>query len=137
MDNPSSNPVIDRIKKINKWNRAVTISTFDFATLYTKIPQKLLIDALNEVVDFTFEGGIANAVYINSFGASWRNSYDARSYKKNDIKKALKYFIENAYFQVTEMVFRWKIGIPIGSDPAPFLRTFSSIYMKVNLLKIF
>ena len=66
----NSNPVIDRIEKINNRNKAVTISTFDFATLYTKIPHKLLIDALNEVVDFAFEGGIANAVYINSFGAS-------------------------------------------------------------------
>ena len=134
----NSNPVVDRIEKINNRNKAATISTFDFATLYTKIPHELLIDALNEVVDFAFEGGIANAVYINSFGASWRNSSDARSYRKSDIKKALKYSIENAYFQVGDMVFRQKIGIPIGSDPAPFFANlFLYIYMKVNLLKIF
>ena len=116
----NSNPVIERINKINSRKKAKTIATFDFATLYTKIPHELLIEALNSIVDFAFKGGLANAVYVNKYGASWRNSAGARVYKICDIKKALKYSIENAYFQAGNLVFRQKIGIPIGSDPAPF-----------------
>ena len=124
----NSNPVIERIGKINKRNKAISITTFDFATLYTKIPHALLIEALNDIVDFAFQGGVANAVYINKYGASWRNSADARAYTKNDIKKALKYSIENAYFQVGNTVLRQKIGIPIGSDPAPF---FANLFLYI------
>ena len=45
---------IDRIGKINKRNKAKSIMTFDFSTLYTKIPHNLLIQALNEIIDFCF-----------------------------------------------------------------------------------
>ena len=124
----NSNPVIERINKINNRNKAKTIATFDFATLYTKIPHQLLIDALDNIVDFAFKGGIADAVYINKYGASWRKSTGARIYKNNDIKSALKYSIENAYFQVGNTVLRQKIGIPIGSDPAPF---FANLFLYV------
>ena len=120
--------MIERIDKINKRNKAKSISTFDFATLYTKIPHELLIEALNDIVDFAFKGGVANAVYINTYGASWRKSADARIYKKSDIKKAFKYSIENAYFQVGNTVLRQKIGIPIGSDPAPF---FANLFLYI------
>ena len=48
--------------------------------------------------------------------------------KKQDIKNALKYSIENAYFQVGNTVLRQKVGIPIGSDPAPF---FANLFLYI------
>ena len=38
-----------------------------------------------------------------------------------DIKSVLNYVIDNAFFQVGNKVFRQIIGIPMGSDPAPFI----------------
>ena len=38
-----------------------------------------------------------------------------------DIKSVLEYVIYNAYFQIGDKVFRQIIGIPMGSDPAPFI----------------
>ena len=74
--------------------------TFDFTTLYTKIPHNLRIDALNEIVDFCFDGGKSDAIYVNDFGAYWRNTKNARTYSKKSIKRALnKYAIENAFFK--------------------------------------
>ena len=67
-------PLIDRIGKINKRNKAKSIMTFDFSTLYTKIPHNLLIQALNEIIDFCFKGGISNAVYVKEDRVSWRKS---------------------------------------------------------------
>ena len=84
----NNTPLIDRIGKINKRNKSKSIMTFDFSTLYTKIPHDLLIQA---------------------------------------------------YIHVGNKVFRQKIGIPIGSDPAPF---FANLFLYVyeskfifNLLK--
>ena len=125
----NSEPLIDRIYKINKRKKAHSVMTFDFTTLYTKIPHNLLIEALNEIVDFCFEGGNSDAVYVNEFGAYWRNSKSTRAFNKVSIKRALKFAIENAYFQVGDMVFRQKIGIPMGSDPAPF---FANLFLYVH-----
>ena len=35
----NNKPVVDHINKINSKKKAVSIRTFDFSTLYTKIPQ--------------------------------------------------------------------------------------------------
>ena len=48
--------VIKSINKLNKQNSAKSINTFDFSTLYTKIPHARLLDVLNELVDFCFQG---------------------------------------------------------------------------------
>ena len=48
---------LECIKKINKRKNAKQISTFDFSTLYTKIPHDKLLDILYKVVDFVFKGG--------------------------------------------------------------------------------
>ena len=40
---------------------------------------------------------------------------------KKDIKKVLEFIMNNAYFQVNNQVFQQVIGIPMGSDPAPFV----------------
>ena len=48
----NNSPVVERIDKINKKKQAVSVRTFDFSTLYTKIPHHLLRDALFEIVDF-------------------------------------------------------------------------------------
>ena len=42
-------------------------------------------------------------------------------YTMEDIKSVLEYVIDNAFFQVGDKVFRQIIGIPMGSDPAPFI----------------
>jgi len=36
------------------------------------------------------------------------------------LKAAIKYLLDNSYFTLGENIFRQIIGIPMGSDPAPF-----------------
>ena len=43
----NSKPVIDKLNVINTRKRARSISTYDFSTLYTKIPHYDLINELN------------------------------------------------------------------------------------------
>ena len=48
-------PEISSIKKLNKRKAAISMSTFDFSTLYTKIPHGKLLYVLNEITDFAFD----------------------------------------------------------------------------------
>ena len=41
-------------------------------------------------------------------------------FQLNDIIECVKFLIENAYFRVGKSIYRQIIGIPMGSDPAPF-----------------
>ena len=53
----NSKPVLDRLTEINTCKKAKTISTFDFSTLYTKLPHGNLIEVMNKLIDFVFNGG--------------------------------------------------------------------------------
>ena len=118
----NNKPVVDRINKINSKKKAVSIRTFDFSTLYTKIPHDLLKKALFEIVDFVFKGGISKGVYVTDRGAFWKMpSKGHRMYSKQSIKAVFDFVIDNAFFQVGSKMFRQIIGIPMGSDPAPFI----------------
>ena len=62
---------------------------------------------------------MSHGVYITSKGAFWRKpAADFRFYSKKDIKEVMDYIIDNAYFQVSNKIFRQIKGIPLGSDPA-------------------
>ena len=115
--------VIKAIQKINKRNSAKSINTFDFSTLYTKIPHEKLLDVLNEIVDFCFQGGTHEKVSINSSNARWVSKiYRSKlRFSRNVIKDAIKYLMDNCFFTFGEKIFRQVIGIPMGSDPAPFM----------------
>ena len=51
---------------------------------------------------------------------------------KQQIKDAIAYLLFNCYFTVGPKIFCQIIGIPMGSDPAPFLPAYSNIFMKVS-----
>ena len=59
---------LECIKKINKRKNAKQLSTFDFSTLYTKIPHDKLLDILYKVVDFVFKGGTRDYIRVVHHG---------------------------------------------------------------------
>ena len=100
----------------------ISCIVYIYTTLYTKIPHDLLKKALFEIVDFVFKGGISKGVYVTDRGAFWKMpSKGHRMYSKQSIKAVFDFVIDNAYFQVGSKMFRQIIGIPMGSDPAPFI----------------
>ena len=103
------------------------ISTFDFSTLYTKLPHSDLIRVLNDLIDLVFNGGgktdSGNRKYLTVNGTSCyftRHKHGNDSYTKNQIKMLVKHLILETYFQIGDMLFRQCIGIPMGIDSAPF-----------------
>ena len=67
----NSYPVISTINKLNKRKAAKIMSTFDFSTLYTKIPHDKLLFVLNEITDFAFKGGTRDYFTVYNSGAFW------------------------------------------------------------------
>ena len=67
-------PVISSINKLNKHKAAKSISTFDFSTLYMKIPHDKLLYVLNKITDFAFKRGTRDYVTVYNSGAFWPQS---------------------------------------------------------------
>ena len=117
----NSKPVIDNLNKLSNRKRAKSVSTYDFSTLYTNIPHDKLIETLNSVIDFSFKGRIQEKISVNSYGiANWCKSSKHFVFDIKSLKKAVEYLIKNCYFAIGDQVFQQIIGIPMGSDPAPF-----------------
>ena len=116
-------PVLRAVSKSQARRSAKCVTSFDFSTLYTKIPHDKLIDVLNKIIDFVFKGGTRNKISIHNSGtANWVLNGDERStcvYTKESIIRAADFLIRNCYFKLGDKLFRQDIGIPMGSDPAP------------------
>ena len=118
----NNKPITDAINKLNKRNKANSISTFNFSTLYTKLPHNKLLMVLHHLIDFCFDGGENKFIQINKFGARWIREVNNNRicFSKQQMKDAVSYLLSNCYFTVGPKIFCQIIGIPMGSDPAPF-----------------
>ena len=117
----NSFPVIDKLSRINCKMKAKSISTFDFSTLYTKIPHDLLIEVLFEIIDFIFKGSVRNRIGFSNKSVYWTTKgVDKGFFTKETLKTIVEHLITKCYFTVGNTVFIQIIGIPMGTDPAPF-----------------
>ena len=117
------NPILESLNRINKKQNAKCISTFDFSTLYTKLPHDKLTKELSNIIDFVFDAGSNQYIAIsNNNKAYWSKKKPKSSvaFSRHSLKIAVKHLIENCYFTVGNVVMRQAIGIPMGIDPAPF-----------------
>ena len=131
-------PVLEAVKKSLARKSAKCVSSFDFSTLYTKIPHDKLIDVLTKIIEFVFKGGTRSKISIHKSGwANWVSNDHKSSvvYTKESLIQAVSYLIRNCHFKLGDKLFRQDIGIPMGSDPAPafanlFLFHYESSWLK-------
>ena len=69
----NNKPVTDAMNGLNKRRKSTSVSTFDFSTLYTKLPHNKLLMVLNSLIDFCFDGGECKYITVN-YGARWVNN---------------------------------------------------------------
>ena len=122
----NSFPLLKKIDELNRNKKAREISTFDFSTLYTKLPHNDLIRVLHEMIDFAFNGGKFKSkgsreylTVFNTYSYWTKKSHGHNSFTRNKIKFLVTHLIKECYFQFTNLVLRQGIGIPMGIDPAP------------------
>ena len=73
------------------------VPTFDFSTLYTKLPHNKLLMVLNSLIDFCFDGRESKYITVNNYGACWvTHIKDNVIYlTKQQIKDAVAYLLLN------------------------------------------
>ena len=137
----NSFPVIERLDEINRIKGAKDISTYDFSTLYTKLPHNDLIRVLEEIIDFVFDGknfrDDKKKRYLTIKGKKsfWSNKKGTHSYTKQNIKELVSHLIKGCYFQFGNHIFVQLIGIPMGIDPAPFWANLYLYFYEHNHVK--
>ena len=57
-------------------------------------------------------------------------------YSKKKVKDVIKYLIDNCFFTVGDILFRQAIGMPMGSDPAPFFANLFLFFYEVKWVKL-
>ena len=67
----NSKPLIERLDVINTRKKAKDISTYDFSTLYTKLPHDDLLRVLNFHINFAFDGGTSKHLGYTNDMAFW------------------------------------------------------------------
>jgi len=131
-------PVLEVVKKSIARKSAKSVSSFDFSTLYTKIPHDKLVTVLCKIIDFVFKGGIRKKIAVNRYGTAYwvgNNRLSPSMFTKESIINAVSYLIGNCYFRFGDRLFRQDIGIPMGSDPAPFFANLFLYHFESSWLK--
>ena len=119
----NSQPVLNTINKINDKKNAKNVSSFDFSTLYTNIPHTKLLEKLSGIIRFIFKGGTRSTISIDKYGIARWTKYVNNLLVKYDLDKilrAVKFLLDNCHFKFGNKTFRQIVGIPMGSDPAPY-----------------
>ena len=118
-------PITTKLNKINIKLKANSISTFDFSTLYTTIPHKLL-KVLLEVINFIFKSevriGFSKHICFSktSIYSTFKGS-GRRYFTKQTLVSAMSFLINKCFFNVGNIVFLNKnIGIHMDIDPDHF-----------------
>jgi len=95
---------------------------------------------LHNLIDFCFNGGTNKFLLIDKYGACWVNEFKTNKicWNRQQIKDAVSYLLSNSYFTVGTKILCQVIGIPMGSDPAPFFANLFLYYFEsrwINDLK--
>ena len=99
------------------------LSTYDFSTLYTTLPNNKIKDKLTELIEQTFnrEGSLYFA--CNDKNAFFTSDQPKR-YKLWSCQKmcdALHYLLDNIFIRFGPKLYRQIVGIPMGTNCAPLV----------------
>jgi hypothetical protein len=137
IDNTS--PFLSMLQGLSKKQKARTISTFDFSTLYTKIPHEDLKETMSKFVKSCYKGSKNKYLSLRKKSLGNKNAkvYWTKQLPKKKSDKEyyvscetlishINKLIDNIYVTFGDKVFQQIIGIPMGTDCAPLL---ANIYL--------
>jgi hypothetical protein len=134
----NTNDILKDITTVNFKRKARSIQTFDFSTLYTMIDQEDLKEKLKWAVDKAFAGGTNQWIKVDSNEAKFdrcKQGSTKKSYSKDDVHGMIDSIIDNAIFTFGKVAFRQVIGLPMGTDPAPFMANLYLFYYEFQYMK--
>ena len=121
----NSIPLLNTLTTLNRHGGAKSIDTFDFTTLYTNIQHDGIKKELKWVIDtaFTFAkaGGVPYLRVTNSNESFSDKRGGGTLIRKGELITMVNFLFDNLFVAVGDKVFRQVIGIPMGTDCAPYL----------------
>jgi hypothetical protein len=136
----STDEVLKVVEEVNKRGEARDVESYDFSTLYTKIEHEDLKEAMKFVVEGAFEeertkldksdekAGIGKrehnirmSVYNTSAKFVAEPKEGTFAVTAAELLELIELLVDNIYVAYGEQVYRQWIGIPMGTDCAPFL----------------
>ena len=119
----NSTAVHKNIATFNRKKDCNNIRTYDFSTLYTSIPHNKLKSQIALVIKQAFESSKKSFISVYQNEARWTNAPRKKTLHLNcrEITNLMRWLIDNIYVSFGDCVFRQIIGIPMGTDCAPFL----------------
>lgn len=113
------------LSNINKVKHK-SVSTWDFSTLYTKIPHDKLKEKLKKFVEKMFcIKKDKNFICFSKTGKSTYFSINRSkanlSFSSCELIKWIDFIVDNSYICYKGEVYRQAIGIPMGTNSAPFM----------------
>ena len=115
-------PIIEYMILANGLNHPnKSVRTYDFTSLYTKIPHRKLKRNMKRFIRKVF--AIKKKKYLNvSKGRAYfaqKFSCKVMSLSCNDLIKHVNFIIDNSYIKFDDKCYRQVIGIPMGTNCAP------------------
>jgi len=114
------------------------ISTWDFSTLYTNIPHDKLISKMTSFVKKLFNANPEKPYICCS--DKGRSAYWSKSISKKNITfscdeliDSIDFIVNNSFITFHNLVYRQIVGIPMGTNCAPFLANVFLHYMNMNI----
>jgi hypothetical protein len=119
----NSTSVHSKIDIFNHKQECENIRTYDFSTLYTSIPHKQLKTQISWVIKMAFMSSKKPFISVYKNNASWTNKprKNTLSLDCKKLTRLMRWLIDNIYVTFGDKCFRQVIGIPMGTDCAPFL----------------
>ena len=119
---------------------ATSVQTYDFSTLYTSIPHNLLKSRISNLVHNAFrkKDWSVRHIHIKVTSSKGYFTHDIgggrdNMYTADNICQMIGFLIDNIFVQFGGCLFHQVIGIPMGTNCAPYyLLTFSFTHMRMN-----
>lgn len=116
------NSVIRHINNCNRNNNTSSVSTYDFKTLYTSIPHDKLKRTLASIIRSAFNSRRKKFISISGKIATLTDSRKSTfSFSLQQLIECINFLIDNSYIMYKGELYRQTIGIPMGTNCAPYL----------------
>ncbi len=134
----NSASLLEKLKN-ERITKATHISTWDFSTLYTTIPQQELKDRICKLIDKAFDRPEIHYLNISPFRTYFSDTPSEKenyvAWNVSQMRQAFCFLIDNIYVKFGDDIFKQTLGIPMGTDCAPvvadlFLHTYEYDFLE-------
>ena len=101
--------------------KAKSISTFVFTSLYKTIPHKFVMYVLSEVINFVLKSKTRSRIVFSETSNYWTSKGCGRRYfARQTLFHAISFLVRKCNFTIGNVVFKEEISIPMGINPTPY-----------------